>query len=84
MRTLLRAILGWNRIPRGLKDEQISLISRIIAVTETYDRVLNRGDLPFKDRTPSAFNVIKNGQGAQFDPHIAELFIQIIEKSEEV
>lgn len=70
--------------PQGLKGEQIPLLSRIITVVETYDRVLNRGELSFKDRKLAAFNVIKNGSGTQFDPHIAELFIQIIEKSEEV
>lgn len=70
--------------PRGLKGEQIPLLSRIIAVTETYDRVLNRGDFPLKDRKQAALDVIKNGSGTQFDPQIAELFVQIIEKSEEV
>lgn len=59
-------------------------MSRIIAVTETYDRVLNRGDFPLKDRKQAALDVIKNGLGTQFDPQIAELFVQIIEKSEEV
>ena len=70
--------------PRGLKGEQIPLLSRIIAVTETYDRVLNRGDLPLNDRKLASLDVIKNGAGTQFDPQIAELFVQIIEKSEEV
>ena len=69
--------------PRGLKGEQIPLLSRIIAVTETYDRVLNRGELPLHDRKLAALNVIKKGAGTQFDPQIAELFVQMIEKSEE-
>ena len=60
------------------------MLSRIIAVTETYDRVLNRGDLPLDERRIAALDVIKNGSGTQFDPQIAELFDQIIEKSEEV
>jgi len=70
--------------PRGLKGEQIPLLSRIISVVETYDRVLNRGQLPLKERKLAALDVIKNGKGTQFDPQIAELFAQIIEKSEEV
>ncbi len=70
--------------PRGLKGEQIHLLSRIISVVETYDRVLNRGALPLKERKREALDVIKSGSGVQFDPQIAELFIQIIEKSEEV
>ena len=70
--------------PRGLKGEQIPLLSRIIAITETFDRVLNRGDLPLNDRKLAALDVIKNGASTQFDPQIAELFVQIIRKSEEV
>ena len=64
--------------PRGLTREQIPLLSRIISVVETYDRVLNRGELPSKERKLAALDVIKNGVGTQFDPHIAELFIQMV------
>ncbi|HBN84391.1 MAG TPA: sensor domain-containing diguanylate cyclase, partial [Clostridiales bacterium] len=70
--------------PRGLKGEQIPLISRIIAAVETYDRVLNRGELPLKERKPAALDVIKNGAGTHFDPKIANILVQMIEKSEEV
>jgi HD-GYP domain-containing protein (c-di-GMP phosphodiesterase class II) len=44
--------------PRGLKGEQIPLISRIIAVAETYERVLNKGDFPLRDRKKAALDVI--------------------------
>lgn len=67
-----------------LKGEQIPLLSRIITVVETYDRVLNRGELSLKDRKLAALEVIKKGAGTQFDPQIAELFVQLIEKSEGV
>ena len=65
--------------PRGLKGEQIPLLSRIITVVETYDRVLNRGELSLDERKLAALDVIKNGAGTQFDPQIAELFIRIME-----
>lgn len=60
------------------------LLSRIITVVETYDRVLNRGELPLKDRKLAALDVIKNGSGTQFDPQLSEIFVQIIEKREGV
>ena len=63
---------------------KLPLLSRIITVVETYDRVLNRGDLSLDERKLAFVDVIKNGAGTQFDPQIAELFVQIIEKSEEV
>jgi len=55
-----------NGYPRGVKGEQIPLLSRIISVAETYDRVLNRGNLTLKDRKQNALDVISNGAGTQF------------------
>lgn len=70
--------------PRGLKGEQIHLVSRIISVVETYDRVLNRGTLPLEERKREALDVIKSNSGSQFDPQVAELFVQLIEKKEDI
>ncbi|MDD4324296.1 MAG: HD domain-containing protein [Eubacteriales bacterium] len=70
--------------PRGLKGEQIPLISRIIAVAETYERVLNKGDFPLRDRKKAALDVIKKSAGTQFDPQIAVLFTQMIEKASRI
>jgi len=65
--------------PRGLKGEQIPLISRIISIVETYDRVFNREELPMDERKRKAIEVIKEGAGKQFDLIIADLFVQMIE-----
>ena len=62
--------------PRGLKGEQIPFIPRIISIVETYGRMLNREKLPKK----AAIKVIQEGIGKQFDPEIAELFVQMMEK----
>jgi len=70
--------------PRRLKGEQIPLISRIIAVGETYDRVLNRGELSLKKRKQAALKVISKGAGTQFDPRITELFLRVMGEKEEV
>lgn len=69
--------------PRGLKGEQIPLISRIIAIAETYDRVLNRGDLPLAERKKAAIAIVEKDAGMQFDPRIAELFVQMMDKKEQ-
>ena len=65
--------------PGGLKGEQIPLLSRIISIVETYERVLNRGELSMAEREKAAIEIIKEGAGKQFDPHIAELFVQMME-----
>lgn len=69
--------------PRGLKGEQIPLISRIISVVETYDRVLNRGRLPVEERQQTAVKIIKEGANTQFDPKIAEIFVRLIGENNE-
>lgn len=63
--------------PRGLKGEQIPLISRIIHVAETYDRILRRGNLPLEEGKKKALDILKSRAGAQHDPKIVELFIQM-------
>ncbi len=68
--------------PRGLKGEQIPLIARIISVAETYDRVVNRGEQSAKDRKRVAAGVIRDGAGTQFDPHIAKLFLELVDDFE--
>lgn len=67
--------------PRGLKGEEIPLISRIISVAETYERVLRREAVFNSDSKEKAIQVIKDGAGKQFDPAIAELFAQMMEDS---
>lgn len=73
---------GWdgNGYPRGLKGEQIPLISRIISIAETYDRVLNKGELSIAERKRAAIGAIKEGIGKQFDPQIAELFVRMMDE----
>ncbi len=64
--------------PRGIKGDQIPLISRIIAVTETYDRVVNRQTIPEELRQETAVETIRKNAGTQFDPEVASAFVQMI------
>ena len=63
--------------PKGLKKEEIPLISRIITVAEYYDRKVNNVnnvDLNKKDIIAD----IKSLSGIKFDPNIVEAFISIM------
>jgi len=66
--------------PRGLKGEQIPLISRVISVAEAYERVLNRGNGSIEERRETAIKAVREGAGKQFDPKIAQLFIKMIKE----
>lgn len=63
--------------PRGLKGEQIPLLSRILSIAEVYERALNGTDIPISERTQKAIEAIKDGAGKQFDPQIVEVFAQM-------
>lgn len=64
--------------PKGMKGEQIPLLSRIITVVDTYNRVLNSQELPLEERKLAALKMIKEGAGTKFDPQIVKLFTKII------
>ena len=69
--------------PQGLKCEEIPLLSRIIAVADSYDAMtedrLYRKAMSKED----AIDEIKNNAGTQFDPIIAVIFLEIISPENE-
>lgn len=70
--------------PKGLAGEDIPLLSRIIAVADTYDAMTeNRVYQKATDRQ-SALAEIKRNAGSQFDPAIVELFVKIMKETQAV
>ena len=71
----------WNGsgYPKGIRGEQIPLISRIISVAEAYDRIIHTQRLPIEDREQAAAQYLRDGTGTRFAPRVAETFIHMIE-----
>lgn len=67
-----------NGYPRGLSKYDIPLGSRIIAVADAYDAMTS--DRVYRKAIPKeeALKRIRNGKGTQFDPIIADAFVQLI------
>lgn len=66
--------------PKRLKRQEIPLLSRIVAIADTYDAMIE--DRVYrKGMTPSAakYEIVKNA-GIQFDPEITALFIKCIKE----
>ena len=63
--------------PKGLRGEEIPLISRIITVVETYERIRNQGNYS-RESMEEALQIIRENAGIKFDPAIAESFIKMI------
>lgn len=61
----------------GLKDREIPLFSRIIAVADAFDTMTS--DRPYKNTLSikEAVEEIERNAGTQFDPEIAEIFIKL-------
>ncbi len=65
--------------PKGLKGEEIPYMSRIISIAEVYDALTNKinGEGMKKDE---ALKIIKEMSGSKLDPHLASVFIDLMNK----
>jgi len=68
--------------PRGLKGEEIPIISRISALVNAYEAMTS--DRPYRKKMTKreAIEEIRRCSGTQFDPEIAKAFIKILEEEE--
>ncbi|KNZ41983.1 hypothetical protein AKG39_09080 [Acetobacterium bakii] len=62
--------------PKGLKDQEISLQARIIAVADAFDSMTNKKCSQKSFSRAEAIDEIKKNMGTQFDPDIAKLFLE--------
>lgn len=73
---------SWNGkgYPDGLKQEAIPLLSRVIAIVDTYDAMTN--DRPYHKAVSDfeARKELKRCAGVQFDPTIVSQFLELLEE----
>lgn len=66
--------------PKGLKGEEIPLEARIITLVDSFDAMTSqrvyRPYLEFE----AVVNEIRNNKGKQYDPKLADVFLQILER----
>lgn len=72
----------WNGkgYPEGLSRKQIPLCARIMAVADVFDAVSAKRC--YRDAMPleQCFAIIENGSGQDFDPYIADVFLDMREQ----
>lgn len=76
----------WNGrgYPEGLSGEDIPLCARIMAVADVFDAVSAKRC--YRDAMPleQCFDIIRKGRGTDFDPQIADVFLDARPKIEEI
>lgn len=76
----------WNGkgYPEGLKESEIPLCARIMAVADVFDAISEKRC--YRDAMPleQCFDIISQGKGQDFEPIIAEVFLDSREKVEKI
>ncbi len=69
--------------PDGLNGREISRLARIISVADAYDAMTSKR--PYRDVLPQAVvrEQIETGIGTQFDPEVARIMLDMIDKDTE-
>lgn len=65
--------------PKGLRGEQIPLLSRMLAICDTFDAMTTNRCYKEPVTLEECIEEIKMCSGTQFDPTICDLFIEFIE-----
>jgi diguanylate cyclase (GGDEF)-like protein/PAS domain S-box-containing protein len=65
--------------PQGLKGDQIPLLSRILAVADAYDAMVNDRCYRKAMNKSAAIAELKKCAGTQFDPEIVKVFLHVLE-----
>jgi HD-GYP domain-containing protein (c-di-GMP phosphodiesterase class II) len=60
--------------PEGLKDSDIPLEARIMAIVDVYDALVSKRCYKESMSFEQAFTIIDEGMGKQFDPELRESF----------
>jgi putative nucleotidyltransferase with HDIG domain len=69
--------------PKGLQGGRIPQVARIMALADTFDAMTSKRVYRESKDIDYAISEIRNNRGSQFDPHIADVFLTILERGRE-
>ena len=64
--------------PDGLKEDEIPIMARIIAVADAYDAMVTARPYRKNLSIEKVMSELKNGRGTQFDPDIIDIFCKML------
>jgi putative nucleotidyltransferase with HDIG domain len=65
--------------PKGLKGEEIPLEARILAIADAFAAMTSTRSFSPAISQEEAVEEIKRGAGTQFDPHLVEVFLSVVQ-----
>lgn len=68
-----------NGYPKGLKGKRIPLLSRMLAICDSFDAMTTKRCYRSPVTLPECVEEIKSCSGSQFDPDIAAYFVEFLE-----
>jgi putative two-component system response regulator len=70
--------------PEGLAGEAIPIAARLMAVADVYDALISRRVYKPPFTHEEAVEIIRQGAGTHFDPDVAEAFLRIASRFQEI
>ena len=70
--------------PSGKAGEEIPLSARVMAVADVFDALISKRSYKEPFTFEKSMEIIKEGAGTQFDPQIAEIFIEAEDEVREI
>jgi len=70
--------------PNGLKGEEIHLYARIIAIADVFDALSSKRCYKEPMSEEKVLQVMREGSGTHFDPHLIKIFLENIDKFLEI
>jgi len=70
--------------PDGLSGKEIPLAARILSIVDVYEALVSKRCYKNPFTPAEAAEIIKQGAGSQFDPHICEAFAQVQDRFEQL
>lgn len=76
----------WNGLgyPRGLKEEEIPIVGRMMALVDVYDALISKRVYKPAVSHDETVEIILSAKGTQFDPYIIDVFMELENSFKEI